>query len=151
MPDDALPAAKPGLTVVREPKKIQGKQGPIYEQGVSAELVGSKAIHLQTLTIPPGARERAHKHTNHETAIFIIAGTSHVWWGDNLEHHDEVPAGSFVYIAAGVPHMPYNPSQTEPCSVVIARTDANEQESAMLLPDLEGRWAAQHGQDRSAS
>ena len=32
---------------------------------------------------------------------------------------------------------PHNPSKTEPCVVVIARTDANEQESVVLLPGLE--------------
>ncbi|KAB0681232.1 cupin domain-containing protein [Aureimonas leprariae] len=142
MTDRTEPEAKPGLAVVRAAKRIRGKQGPVYEQGVSAELVGAKAIHLQTLTIPPGAIERAHKHADHETAIFIVGGTSRVWWGDELEHHEEARAGSFVYIAAGVPHMPYNPSETEPCTVVIARTDANEQESVILLPELEERWKA---------
>ena len=132
--------------IVREPKKVRGKQGPIYEQGVSAELVGSKAIHLQTLVIPPGAMERAHKHSDHETAIFTISGTSRVWWGDDLQHHDEAGKGSFIYIAPDVPHMPYNPSETESCVVVIARTDPNEQESVTLLPDLEERWRARRVQ-----
>jgi uncharacterized RmlC-like cupin family protein len=36
-----------------------------------------------------------------------------------------------------MPHLPYNPSQTEACTAVIARTDPNEQESVVLLPDLE--------------
>jgi len=35
-----------------------------------------------------------------------------------------------------VPHLPGNPSTTEPCVAVIARTDPNEQESVVLLPDL---------------
>ena len=41
------------------------------------------------------------------------------------------------YIPAGVPHLPVNRSATEPCSAVIARTDSNEQESVVLLPELE--------------
>ena len=32
----------------------------------------------------------------------------------------------------------YNPSDTEACVAVIARTDPNEQESVVLLPELEG-------------
>jgi uncharacterized RmlC-like cupin family protein len=37
-----------------------------------------------------------------------------------------------------VPHLPYNPSQTDEAVVVIARTDPNEQESVVLLPELDG-------------
>ena len=33
-------------------------------------------------------------------------------------------------------------SQTEPCTAVIARTDPNEQESVVLLPELEALHAA---------
>jgi uncharacterized RmlC-like cupin family protein len=133
------------LTVVPEAKRVLGKQGPVYEQGVSAELTGSRAIHLQRLSIPPGVMERAHKHANHETAICTIAGRSAVWWGDELQHHAEAGPGSFVYIAPNTPHMPYNPSETEPCLVVIARTDPNEQESVTLLPDLEKLWRQRQG------
>jgi uncharacterized RmlC-like cupin family protein len=42
--------------------------------------------------------------------------------------------GDFFYI----PHLPYNPSDTEPVTAIIARTDPNEQESVILLPELEG-------------
>ena len=43
-------------------------------------------------------------------------------------------AGDFVYIPAGVPHQPYNPTD-QPVRAVIARTDPNEQERAILLED----------------
>jgi len=46
-------------------------------------------------------------------------------------------SGDFVYIPANVPHLPYNLSETEPCTSVIARTDPNEQESVVLLPELD--------------
>jgi uncharacterized RmlC-like cupin family protein len=36
-----------------------------------------------------------------------------------------------------VPHLPYNASSTEPCVAVISRTDPNEQESVVLLPELD--------------
>ncbi len=42
-----------------------------------------------------------------------------------------------MYIPAGVPHLPANISDA-PCSAVIARTDPNEQESVVLLPELDG-------------
>jgi uncharacterized RmlC-like cupin family protein len=36
-----------------------------------------------------------------------------------------------------VPHLPYNPSTTENFVAVIARTDPNEQESVVVLPELD--------------
>jgi uncharacterized RmlC-like cupin family protein len=39
-------------------------------------------------------------------------------------------------IPANTPHLPYNMSQTEPATAVISRTDPNEQESVVLLPEL---------------
>jgi uncharacterized RmlC-like cupin family protein len=114
-----------------------GKQGFHYAPAVSADTVRSQAIHMQLLTIPPGGRAKAHKHEAHETAIYVLSGEGRMWWGERLEHHLVSPAGSFVYIPANVPHLPYNPSATEPCVAVIARTDPNEQESVVLMPELE--------------
>ena len=113
-----------------------GKQALNYVVGVSAETAGASGIHMQLVTIPPGGRAEPHMHEAHETAIYALSGTSHVLHGQSLEHHDVVPPGSFYYIPAGVPHLPYNPSETEPVVAVIARTDPNEQESVVLLPHL---------------
>ena len=93
-----------GLRVVREGAPFRGKQGHVYRPAISAEAVGSQALHMQLLEIAPG--ERAH-------------------------------AGDFVYIAADVPHLPYNRSRETRVVAVIARTDPNEQESVVLLPALE--------------
>ena len=60
-----------------------------------------------------------------------------MWYGDELQEHVTLSAGDFLYIPAGVPHVPYNLSQTEEIIGVAARTDPNEQESAVLMPELE--------------
>jgi len=114
-----------------------GKQGLQYNVAISAESAGSQSIHMQLVTIPPGGRAKAHKHSTHETAIYALTGTSGVWHGEHLEHHTIVNPGDFFYIPADVPHLPYNPSQTDPVVAVIARTDPNEQESVVLLPELD--------------
>jgi uncharacterized RmlC-like cupin family protein len=128
---------KPQCRVLRSSEPYIGKQGLTYAPGISAETVGSRALHLQLLTIPPGARAKAHLHEAHETAIYVLSGRSAMYYGDNLEHHLIAEAGDFLYIPANVPHLPYNLSDTEPCTAVIARTDPNEQESVVLLPELE--------------
>ena len=126
-----------GLQVVREGAPFRGKQGHVYRPAISAEAVGARALHLQLLEIAPGERAHAHKHERHETAIHVLKGVSGCFWGDRLQHHAIAGAGDFVYIAADVPHLPYNRSASEPVVAVIARTDPNEQESVVLLPELE--------------
>lgn len=119
-------------------KQFTGRQGLDYAVGISAESAGSTGLHMQLVTIPPGARAFAHRHVAHETAIYALTGVSAVWHGADLEHHDTVRPGEFFYIPANTPHLPYNPSATEPATAVIARTDPNEQESVDLMPELDG-------------
>lgn len=129
---------KPTCTVLRAGESFTGKQGFTYATAISAETVGSRGLHMQLITMPPGARGRPHKHEAHETAIYVLSGQSGTWFGDRLEHHLVAKAGDFFYMPPGVPHQPYNMSATEPVTAVIARTDPNDQESVILLPDLEG-------------
>lgn len=63
-----------------------------------------------------------------------------MWYGEKLEHHMFVDEGDFLYIPAGMPHLPYNLSEFEPCTALIARTDPNEQKSVLLLPELDTLW-----------
>jgi uncharacterized RmlC-like cupin family protein len=123
--------------LIKSGGSVRGKQGLDYHVGISAGTVGSKAIHMQTVIIAPGSRAHAHKHTTHETAIYALSGTSGVFHGEKLEHHTLVAPGDYFYIPADVPHLPYNPSKTETVVAVIARTDPNEQESVVLMPELE--------------
>lgn len=133
-------ADKPPQTcrLVRAGQTYTGKQGLLYSVGISAETAGARGIHLQFVTIPPGGRAKAHKHEGHETAIYAVSGESGCWYGERLESHAVVRQGDFFYIPANVPHLPYNPSTTENCVALIARTDPNEQESVVLLPELDG-------------
>lgn len=124
-------------TLLRAGAPFIGKQGFSYAPAVSAETVGASAIHMQLLTMPPGARAKAHKHEAHETAIYVLSGEGAMYYGERLEQHMVARAGDFIYIPANMPHLPYNMSQTEPCVAVITRTDPNEQESVVLMPELE--------------
>lgn len=123
--------------VVHATAELLGKQGHFHAPGISAQSVGSQGLHLQLVRIPPGGKAKAHKHENHETAIYVMSGESGTWYGENLEHHAIAKAGDFLYIPANVPHLPYNLSDTESCVAVIARTDPNDQESVVLLPALD--------------
>jgi uncharacterized RmlC-like cupin family protein len=126
----------PTCTVIHTQETYEGKQGLTYFAGISAESAGAQAICMHLLTLPPGGRARAHLHEHHETAIYVLSGEAEMWYGEGLREHLVAHGGDFLYIPAGMPHLPGNRSQTEACLAVIARTDPNEQESVVLLPEL---------------
>ena len=123
----------PTCTVIRPGGTYSGAQGFDYFEGVSAQSAGSRGICMHLLTIPPGGSARPHLHEDHETAIYVTAGRAEMRYGEGLSERLEVGAGEFLYIPAGMPHLPYNPSADEPCTAILARTDPNEQESVVLL------------------
>jgi uncharacterized RmlC-like cupin family protein len=137
MEDAMTTATKPACRVISGETTYHGKQGLDYFTGISAESTGAIGICMHMVTIPPGARANAHLHENHETAIYVLSGESEMWFGEGLSEHLTVKAGEYLYIPAGVPHLPTNPSATEPAVAVLARTDPNEQESVVLRPDLD--------------
>lgn len=111
---------------------FRGKQGLDYFSGISAETAGSKTLCMHLLAIPPGAEAKPHFHAAHETAIYVLEGAAKFRHGPNLENLDRVEAGDFIYIPAGVPHQPFNPTN-QIARALIARTDPHEQESVVLL------------------
>jgi uncharacterized RmlC-like cupin family protein len=127
----------PTCVVVHSGATYTGKQAFTYFAGIMAENCGARGICMHLLRIPPGGRARAHLHESHETAIYVLSGAAAMWYGQNLQEHLEIRAGDNLYIPAGIPHLPYNPSATEVCTAVIARTYPNEQESVVLLPELD--------------
>ncbi|MBP7000224.1 cupin domain-containing protein [Amaricoccus sp.] len=131
-------------TLIRPGGSYHGKQGFDYVAGVSAETAGSRGVCMHLLTIPPGGRANAHLHESHETAIYMIEGVTEMRYGPRLERRMTARAGDMVYIPAGMPHLPWNPGPG-PAVAVIARTDPNEQESVVLLPELDALVAAEEG------
>ena len=127
-------------SVVRAGESYHGKQGLDYTPGVSAESVGSQAIWLGSVTLPPhGGRTKAHLHENHETALYLISADEvELWTGEHLEHREVARPGDYIYIPAGVPHVAVNRTET-PMAFIAARTDPNEQESVVMRPDLESK------------
>jgi uncharacterized RmlC-like cupin family protein len=120
--------------IIKGGESYHGKQGLDYFSGISAESAGAKALCMHFLVIPPGGAAKPHYHRAHETAIYVLEGAADFRHGQNLENLDHVEAGDYIYIPAGVPHQPYNPTD-KPVTAVIARTDPNEQESVVLLEE----------------
>jgi uncharacterized RmlC-like cupin family protein len=113
-----------------------GKQVLNYFQGISAETVGSSQMCMHLINVPVGGRAKVHKHEHHETTIYVLSGEAYTLYGDQLQYVVKSCAGDMVYIPADIPHLPINLG-SQPVTGVVARTDPNEQESLILLPELE--------------
>jgi uncharacterized RmlC-like cupin family protein len=109
-----------------------GKQGIDYFAGISAQSCGAQGLCMHLLVLPPRAEAKPHLHEAHESAIYVLEGSAVLRHGPGLERVDTVEAGDFVFIPAGAPHQPFNPTG-RPVRALIARTDPNEQESVRLL------------------
>lgn len=118
--------------VIRGGEGFHGKQGLDYFAGVSAESAGARGICMHMAVIPPGAEAKPHYHEAHETAIYQLEGSTSFRHGPNLEFVDVVHQGDYVFIPAGMPHQPFNPTDRI-ARALIARTDPNEQESVVLI------------------
>ncbi|MCG8314107.1 MAG: cupin domain-containing protein [Pseudomonadales bacterium] len=97
--------------------------------GISENTAGSKGISMNVVIIPAGARAKPHYHEGFETAIYLLKGDVQTFYGDNLKESCINKQGDFIYIPAGVPHMPVNLSDAVDAIAIVSRNDANEQES----------------------
>jgi uncharacterized RmlC-like cupin family protein len=110
--------------VVRAGESYQGKQGPDYSPGVSAETVGSQALWLGSVTLPPGGgRTKAHIHENHESAFYLISGEEvEVFTGEQLEHRNVAHAGTTCTFRRECPMWPSIAARRRPSSSARALT-----------------------------
>lgn len=97
--------------------------------GISAATTGASGISMNLVIIPAGGAAEPHLHRNYETAIYLLKGRVETRYGEGLRQSVINEAGDFIFIPANVPHQPINLSDTEPAQAIVARNDANEQES----------------------
>ena len=68
--------------------------------------------------VAPGGGFATHPHANMEILTCVLQGT--IEHKDSLGHVEQIPAGDFQLMSAGsgIRHSEYNPSQTEPLSLL---------------------------------
>lgn len=135
MPADEPSAASDSsaaVVTVRPPTGTMTRQRLPYFLGISAQTAGARGLCLHMVCIPPGGAAEPHLHRGYETAIFLLEGRVLTRYGPGLAQSVINEAGDFLYIPADVPHQPVNLSDTETARAIVARNDANEQESVEL-------------------
>jgi uncharacterized RmlC-like cupin family protein len=100
--------------------------------GISQLTAGASGISMNIVVIPPAAKAQPHYHQGFETAIYLLKGEVQTFYGENLTKSCLNKAGDFIFIPAGVPHQPVNLSQDSEAIALVARNDANEQESVRV-------------------
>jgi uncharacterized RmlC-like cupin family protein len=125
------------VTLVRPAKQERAKQDVNALFGVNAVTTPSQHLSLLVTTLGPGQCSNVHYHVDHESALYGIGGSAHMFWGRELEHEVILGVGDFLYIPPFCPHVSYNRSRKVEAAFVTARTDALEQERVVLVPELD--------------
>lgn len=118
-----------GVVVVRPDVEVMGRQALPYFVGISGASAGSTAISMNLVVVPPGGAAEPHSHRGFESAIYMLRGRVEVRYGPSLSESLLLQAGEFLFMPADVPHQPVNHDPDEPALALVARNDANEQES----------------------
>ena len=130
------PPTPPTCKVVRSGDAYVGRQGFTYLAGLTGSTVGSRGISMTVVTLPDGARAKAHLHRGIETAVYVIDGETEMFFGDRLRECVVARAGEYVYVPADMPHLVINRSGAT-CRALVAHTAADDQAGIVLLPELD--------------
>lgn len=118
-----------GVVLVRSDATTSTRQQLPQFVGISAATAGARSLSMNLVVIPPGGAAAPHLHDGYETAIYILQGEVDTRYGPGLARSLIGQAGDFLFIAQDVPHQPVNLSKEQPAIAIVARNDANEQES----------------------
>ncbi len=117
----------------------RAEQGSDYLPGVSAETVGSEALWLGIVTIPPGGRTKAHVHARHESAFYMMSGDGvEMWSGEGLGQRATVRPGDYLFIPTNTLHVAVNRGD-QPAVFIGCRNEPTAQESVVLYPELDAK------------
>lgn len=120
--------APPTVRAVRAERSELRAQGLPYFLGISGKTVGSRALSMHMVWIPPGGRASPHLHQGYETGIYVLEGRVATRWGDRLQHEVVSEPGDFLFIPPGMPHEAINLSATEGARAIVARNDPAEED-----------------------
>jgi uncharacterized RmlC-like cupin family protein len=93
---------------------------------ISQATTGAHNIYMALFRVPAGARSRPHYHANCESALYMLAGSIEIKWGDHLEDSVVVETGDMLYVPPRETHVVVNLSDAEPAEYIVARDSPTE-------------------------
>ena len=91
------------------------------KHGVSKETSEIKNISLTELNINKNETILTQKHSEHETGIYVSEGEGLFISNDNLDSHQNIKAGDFIYIQKNLNHKISNTNSENNMKLIIAR------------------------------
>jgi uncharacterized RmlC-like cupin family protein len=114
------------LVAVHPDREVATTQRLPYFVGISADTAGSKNLSMHLIVVPPGGHAEPHVHVGYETGIYVLEGRVETRYGPGLRESVVTEAGDFLFVPPGVPHQPFNLSDTMPARAIVARNMAEE-------------------------
>ena len=128
---DGMHDAEASVVAVRPDREISTSQRLPYFVGISATTTGAKGLSMHLVVVPPGGHAEPHAHCGHETGIYVLEGRVETRYGPGLRQSVITEAGDFLFIPPGMPHQPFNLSETEPARAIVARNHPDEHEQVL--------------------
>jgi uncharacterized RmlC-like cupin family protein len=101
-------------------------RGVVGGAEISQATTGATNIYMGIFRVPPGSRGRPHYHDACESALYMLAGSIEIRWGDQLEQSLTVDSGDMLYVPPRETHTVRNLSDSEPAQYVVARDSPTE-------------------------
>lgn len=114
------------MRVVKPGAEREVPRGVLGGAEISQATTGAHNIYMGVFRVPAGARSRPHYHESCESAVYVLAGSMRVQWGDHLEHEVVLEPRDLVYVPPRETHVIENVSETEPAEYVVARDSPHE-------------------------
>ena len=119
------------LVTVHPAREIATTQRLPYFVGISSTTAGAKGLSMHLVVVPPGGHAEPHSHCGYETGIYVLEGRVETRYGPGLRQSVITEAGDFLFIPPGVPHQPFNLSETTPARAIVARNHPDEHEQVV--------------------
>jgi uncharacterized RmlC-like cupin family protein len=120
------------MRVVKSGPDRDVPRGVVGGAEISQATAGAQNIYMGVFRVPPGTRSHPHYHAGCESAVYMLAGSLRVKWGDRLEHELALHPGDLVYVPPRETHVLENDSDSEAAEYVVARDSPLE--DAVVVP-----------------
>ncbi|HET6550518.1 MAG TPA: cupin domain-containing protein [Solirubrobacter sp.] len=112
-------------------------RGVVGGAEISQATTGAHNLYMGIFRVPPGSRGRPHYHDNCESALYMLAGSIEIRWGDQLEQSLTVEPGDMLYVPPRETHTVRNLSDDEPAEYVVARDSPTEDSVEVPWADMQ--------------
>jgi uncharacterized RmlC-like cupin family protein len=114
------------MKIVRPGDEHEVPRGILGGAEVSQATTGAHNIYMARFRVPAGARSRPHYHEGCESALYMLAGSIRIHFGERLQESLAVTPGDMLYVPPRETHVVENASDTEPADYVVARDSPTE-------------------------